>query len=253
MHPGDKPQSTRTQNFKFFPQLNAMEDLSWTSTGTYITSSLAQRHFTSDRMADKLVRALAEVDAIPVKELLETCELFHRIRKETRAGTVADLCSGHGLLGILFAIFEPQTTRVLLIDRSQPPSYLKVIRQASQVAPWIKDKVRFLTGKINKAAESLDETSSIVSSHACGLLTDACLDIAIALKGNIAVMPCCYPRRKCSSPQALRLALGSELAFDIDRTYRLENAGYHVRWTAIPSQITPMNRIIVGRHRPQRA
>ena len=45
--------------------------------------------------------------------------------------------------------------------------------------------------------------------------------------------------------------LGAPLAFDVDRTYRLERAGYHVRWDAIPEAITPMNRLLVAWPRRQ--
>ena len=36
------------------------------------------------------------------------------------------------------------------------------------------------------------------------------------------------------------------LAYDVDRTYKLIRAGYHVEWSAIPCAITPMNRILIA-------
>ena len=52
-------------------------------------------------------------------------------------------------------------------------------------------------------------------------------------------------------PAARQAELGTRLAFDIDRTYRLEAAGYRVRWDAIPEEITPMNRVLIGTRRKE--
>lgn len=49
-----------------------------------------------------------------------------------------------------------------------------------------------------------------------------------------------------SSPQAISRAFGVSAAADINRTYRLERAGFRVEWSTIPSAITPLNRVIVG-------
>ena len=246
---GEAQKRSNSTSFKFFPQLNAVQDLSWTSSDTFLTQGLSERHFSSDRMTDKLVQALASADCLPLKELLESCEFFERIRKDVRSSIVTDLCCGHGLIGLLFAIFEHQTKRVILIDRTQPASHQKIFQKAAKFAPWIQDKVRFHKAGMDRVHEIVDTETSIVSSHACGLLTDACIETAIAVNGNIALMPCCYPKQKCPAPPALVHSLGNETAFDIHRTYRLEEAGYHVRWTTIPHSITPMNRVIVGRKR----
>ena len=49
-----------------------------------------------------------------------------------------------------------------------------------------------------------------------------------------------------TAPRALRAALGAVLTTDIDRTYRMEQAGYEVDWSEIPASITPMNRVLLG-------
>ncbi|MBT5709243.1 SAM-dependent methyltransferase [bacterium] len=242
-------QTEEPSGFKFFHQLNAVQDLSWANSSTYITRGMAERYFDSDRLGDKLVRALAIDEVIPVKEILESCEFFERVRKEIRAETIADLCCGHGLLGILFAVFERRTKHVILIDTTEPPCHNKLLKQVAQIAPWIQDNVQFKMGPIDSVQQIPHKNTSIVSSHACGMLTDECIEAAVSINGSVAVMPCCYPRNQCPAPRALQFALGHEVAFDVDRTYRLENANYHVRWTSIPKQITPMNRIIIGRVR----
>jgi hypothetical protein len=49
-----------------------------------------------------------------------------------------------------------------------------------------------------------------------------------------------------SIPFGVKRALGVSLGADVDRSYRLQAAGFHVDWSAIPSQITPMNRILIA-------
>ena len=82
--------------------------------------------------------------------------------------------------------------------------------------------------------------------HACGTLTDTCLEIATELGGPVAVMPCCRAHAKSPAPMGLRAALGEDVAYDVDRTYALEARGYGVRWREIPAAITPMNRVLIG-------
>ena len=198
---------------------------------------------------DKFVRALAEDSFLPMKEVLECGEFFHRVRKHTRNKVIADLCCGHGLLGILFAMFERKVEKVILVDKVTPPSRQKLIDCANRVAPWVADKIVNVESRIKVDADWLDPGCAVVSAHACGKLSDLCIDIAIDNKSSLAILPCCYPRGACKAPQALQTTLGFETAFDVDRTYRLESADYHVRWSEIPKDITPMNRVICGKRK----
>ena len=88
--------------------------------------------------------------------------------------------------------------------------------------------------------------TTVVAAHACGKLSDRCIDVAIGLRGSVAVMPCCYHVKHAEGPDVLTAKLGFRTAIDVHRTYRLHAAGYHVRWGAISEAITPMNRIIVA-------
>ncbi len=233
--------------FKFFPQLNDLENTKWMHSTARFTEAVTDKHFTSDSLQDTFLREIAKERVIPVKEVLESFEFFGRIRKTVRSEFVADLFCGHGLLGILFAIFEHKVERVLLIDRMKPDSQQKLIDIASRVAPWVIDKIETRKAKINVNDDWIIPGCAVVSSHACGVLSDMCLDIAIKTDGPVALLPCCYPKSGCQAPQAVQTAIGLKLAYDIDRTYRLESAGYLVRWSDIPSEITPMNRVLIGR------
>jgi len=233
--------------FKFFPQLNDLDNTRWMHSTERFTEGVTDVHFTSDSLQDYFLREIAKQRMIPVKEVLETFEFFGRIRKTVRSKFVVDLFCGHGLLGILFAIFERKVEHVLLIDRKQPDSQIKLLEIAARVAPWSVDKIENRKAEINLQGDWITEGCSIVSSHACGTLSDMCIDIALKTKGSIALLPCCYPRGGCQAPQAVQTAVGLKMAYDIDRTYRLENAGYLVRWSTIPAEITPMNRVIIAR------
>lgn len=234
------------RRFKFLSQLNDLERTEWMSSRQKFHSEIVNEHFSSDSLQEKFLRAIAAERLLPIKEVLESFEFFARIRKSTRRKTVADLCCGHGLVGILFAMFERGVERVILIDQNEPESRQKLITVASKVAPWITDKIDNRESKISIEDDWIQPDIAIVSSHACGVLSDLCIDIAIKSGGPIAILPCCYPRAACSAPQSLQTQFGLETAFDIDRTYRLEAAGYRVRWGTIPVEITPMNRIVYG-------
>jgi hypothetical protein len=238
-----------SDRFRFFPQLNDLpeENRHWLGSDSRLYESAAATYFADNTLQNRLVRALAAERLLPIKEVLESFEFFARVRKQTRAGCVADLCCGHGLIGVLFAMFEKRVERVMLADRVQPPSRLKLIEIATEIAPWIEPKIKNVTAKLAPGGSTVPLGTAVVSAHACGVLSDLCIEIAIESGGPLAILPCCYPKSACEAPQSLVKALGLRTAFDVDRTYRLESAGYLVRWTSIPSAITPMNRIICAR------
>jgi hypothetical protein len=238
---------TSNTRFKFFPQLNALQDKRWVKSTSKFNLNLAEAYFNSDSLQDVFVKAIATDRILPCKEVIETFEFFQRVRKNSRADRVADLCCGHGLLGVLFAMFERDVNHVLLVDKEETDSRQKLINVAIEVAPWIQDKIETLNAKIDTQASWIEPNMSIVSAHACGVLSDLCIEVAIKSGGQLAILPCCYPQAKCKAPQALQNEFGLKAAFDIDRTYRLEAAGYLVRWAEIPREITPMNRVLCAR------
>lgn len=235
--------------FKFFPQLNDIQQVAWLSSRQKLQPEFAKEYFGSNSLQDKFLTAIAAERLLPVKEVLETFEFFARIRKTVRRPVLADLCCGHGLLGILFALFEREVHQVILIDQNEPLSRQKLIAVAGEVAPWIVEKIDNRESKITTSDQWIEPGVTVVSAHACGVLSDLCIDVAIKSGGPIAILPCCYPRSACEAPLALQTQFGMKSAFDIDRTYRLEAAGYQVRWASIPREITPMNRILYGRRR----
>ena len=141
---------------------------------------------------------------------------------------------------------ERSVEQVLLIDRTRPASVDAVLDAAEEVAPWVLPKVRYIESDLEGAPSHLPAGAAVVGVHACGVLTDQCIDTALTTRGPLALMPCCYRNARRKGPAGLRKALGTETAIDVDRTYRLNAAGYTVDWTAIPSSVTPMNRVLIG-------
>ena len=239
--------SAQLNRLRFFPQLNHLSNQSWLRSNAKLCEKTAAAHFGSDSLQDTVIRAIAEQRILSIKEVMETFEFFARTRKTTKATCVADLCCGHGLLGLLFAVFERKVTQVILVDKLEPASRAKLIAAVVSVAPWVADKVQSHEAKLDAAHELLPEKCSIVSAHACGVLSDQCIEIAIKIEGRLAILPCCYPKASCNAPPAVQAAFGLNAAYDIDRTYWLTSAGYLVRWMEIPEVITPMNRILIAR------
>lgn len=203
--------------------------------------------FDGDGQIDRLAHALAARGAIDMKEFAESIEFFHRVRRPVRAPVVADLCCGHGFTGLLLALFQRQVEEVWLVDRARPAAHAAIFEAVCSVGPWVARKVRYVETPLN--ALTLPKGAGVLGVHACGAATDACLAHAIEAQGPVAVMPCCYGRAVPTGPRAVREAMGKMFAADINRTYRLEAAGYDVQWSAIPRCVTPLNRILIGRRR----
>lgn len=239
------PHSTpSTQSFRFLKQFNDPAFAKKIACRDRLRKS-DTRWFPGEYLSSVFARALCEQQSIPFKETLESFEFYACVRKHARAESLIDLCCGHGLVGILFAMFERKVERVTLLDKIRPPSFDAVLRAAVEVAPWVADKVQFKISPLREAAEHIEPGSSVIGVHACGERTDQCIELAIQAAGATALLPCCRNHRY-PLPPSLKQALGAEIAIDVDRTYRLHAAGYHVRWDQIPAPITPMNRVIVG-------
>lgn len=209
------------------------------------------RWFPGDSLAERFARALARRSAVPMKELVEAFEFFAAVRKDLRARTLADLCAGHGLVGVLFALHERRLETVHLVDRSTPASRTLVLEAADEVGPWVREKIVEHETTLARL-DGLEPGTAVVAVHACGTRTDRCLDLALELAGPVALMPCCHSHRSCPSSPAVAGALGHEVAIDVERTYRMEAAGLRVRWTEVSPAITPRNRVLIGRRGSRR-
>lgn len=234
-----------TQRFKIFPQF-ADPALSGMIRSRHRLGDIAADVFSGDRLEDRFVRALAERRVLNTKEVLESFAFWVRVRRRVRRSTVVDLCCGHGLTGVLFAVFERTVERVVLVDHRQPASVAAVLDAAASVAPWSKDKLEWWEKSLSDARPDLPREAGVVGVHACGEQTDRVIDAALVGGGPVAVMPCCYRTARRRGPVGIADTLGTAMAIDIQRSYRLHEAGLRVDWGEIPSAITPMNRLLIG-------
>lgn len=230
---------------RFFRHIAA--DDPWIGSRSSLSPRDAER-FPGDNLAATFARALCERRAIPVKELFEAVETFALVRKVLRARALADLCCGHGLGGVLFALMERQVDRVLLIDRERPPSADKVLAAAADVAPWVAPKIEWRETQLKRV--TLDPGTAVLAIHACGLRTDTAIDMALQSRGPFAALPCCRPHSAHPAPLSLKNALGADIAIDVHRTYALEAQGYRVSWKDISKTITPKNRTLIAKAPP---
>jgi len=185
----------------------------------------------------------------------EAWEFFARCRGSLRSDpgdsvptTLIDLAGGHGLVAALFAVFEyKRFASVVVLDARRPKSFSAVAAAAAEVAPWSAGLLEYREGSVDEET-ALPDGCAVACLHGCNSLTDTAIRVAARSRAStLAVMPCCYAQTAAEAPQALRRALGVAVAADIHRTYELERLGYTVNWRAIPSSITPMNRVLLGR------
>eukprot|EP00956_Cyclotella_meneghiniana_P021871 scaffold40516_cov93-Cyclotella_meneghiniana.AAC.1 len=229
---------------------------------------------------DHMARKDAPVD---VKEIAESSEFYLRTGKRLLGAarrvmknkknnqledniiqsniTILDLCCGHGLTGMLFVACNPprgkssEHIKAVLLDQSKPKSHDILRDVISEVCPWVtKDTVYFVSSSLEhyltNDAITRGTGSIVISTHACGSLTDNVLSYAIDENASaVAVMPCCYTGTDAGTPYGLRRMLGVSLSADVRRSFYLQNQGYHVDFASIPKVITPMNRIIVAEQR----
>jgi len=120
------------------------------------------------------------------------------------------------------------------------------------VAAWPR-----LAGRVAFVARALDSVplengDLVVSSHACGALTDRVLERAVEARARVAVMPCCHDAA-ASDAGDLSGWLPSDVAIDIVRAMRLRACGYRIWTQTIAPAITPKNRLLLGSPRENRA
>jgi hypothetical protein len=199
--------------------------------------------FPGDTLFDRVARALCGARCLPRKELYESWEVARRARRRFRGGRVVDVGGGHGLLAHLMRLLDATSTEAIVVDPALPPSASRVHEALAAAWPALATGMTFLRGHLD--ALRLEHTDVVVSSHACGALTDRVLDAAIAARACVAVLPCCHDVETCDAG-SLQGWVNPALAIDIGRAHRLEGAGYAVWTQTIPSGITPKNRLLLG-------
>jgi hypothetical protein len=202
--------------------------------------------FPGDSLFDRLARAVCEAGCLPRKELYEAWEVARRVRRRVRGGRVVDVAGGHGLLAFALLLLDDTSPEAWVVDPASPRSAESL--GAPIAAAWPR-----LAGRVHRAPMSIDdfplEANDVVASvHACGALTDRVLDRAADARAPVAVLPCCHDVGTVGA-EPLRGWVDGALALDLRRAWRLEQRGYQVWTQTIPAEVTPKNRLLLGRPR----
>jgi hypothetical protein len=198
--------------------------------------------FAGATLFDRIGRAVCAAGCLPRKELYEAWEVARRTRRLFRGGQVVDVAGGHGLLGYLMLILDDTSPVAFVVDPKPPSSAAALHRELVKAWPRLAGRVT-----AHPDLESIDIRGGdvVVSIHACGRLTDVILERAAAARARVAVLPCCHDFAACDSG-GLEGWLDRALAIDVVRAARLQAGGYRIWTQAIPSEITPRNRLLLA-------
>jgi methyltransferase family protein len=199
--------------------------------------------FPSDSLFDRIGRAVCRAGCLPRKELYESWEMARRVRRLFRGGRVVDLGGGHGLLAHVLLLLDDTSREALVVDLTLPPSHARLHEALLEEWPRLRGRVGFEERPYEDVA--LTPEDLVVASHACGALTDTVLELAVEARARVAVLPCCHDHARCDTG-ALTGWMAADLAIDAVRAVKLQECGYRVWTRAIPADVTPKNRLLLG-------
>jgi hypothetical protein len=204
-------------------------------------------HFQGETLFDRIGRTVCDADCLPRKELFESWELARRCRRRFRGGRVVDLACGHGLVAHLMLLLDDTSATALAVDTRLPASAAKIAEAMTSEWPRLAGRITLSSCAI--ADVPLDAGDLVVSSHACGALTDEVLSRAIAARARVVVLPCCHEKATCDCG-GVDGWVDAPLAIDMTRAARLRGSGYAVYTQRIPETITPKNRLLMAEPSP---
>ena len=199
--------------------------------------------FTGGGLLDRVGRSVCSAGCLPRKELFEAWEIARRVRRLRRGGRVIDVAGGHGLLAHLMILLDDTSGEAVVLDPAVPSSSGALHAALARDWPRLADRISFVERDL--AAFQFQSDDVVVSSHACGALTDRILEAAVAARAFVAVLPCCHDLVTCDTG-GLHGWMDGALAIDAVRAVRLTQHGYRVRTQIIPADITPRNRLLLA-------
>jgi Methyltransferase domain len=199
--------------------------------------------FAGGSLFERVARVVCTAECLPRKELYESWEVARRVRRRCRGGRVVDLACGHALTAWLMLILDQTSELAIAVDARLPNSAHKLA--STLAAEWPKLAARVSLLELDLASVSLTDSDVVVSTHACGTLSDLVLERAVAVRAKVAILPCCHDAARCDTGGLLGW-LDPASAIDATRAARLRQAGYQVFTQTIPDAITPKNRLLLG-------
>src|SRR5262245_6196151 len=203
--------------------------------------------FPDNTLFHRVARAACHAGCLPRKELYEAWEMARRVRRLFRGGRIVDLGAGHGLLAQIMILLDHSSPAALVVDKKLPASSAKLHHVLAQAWHRLSGRVTFVEAAL-EAVEIL-ETDVVVSSHACGALTDLVLTRAAAARARVAVLPCCHDLAR-ENAGGLAGWVDGPLAIDIMRARQMSERGYRIWTQTIPREVSPKNRLLLGAPRP---
>jgi len=201
--------------------------------------------FPGSSLFDKIARAVCRAGTLPRKELHEAWEMAKRVRRRYRGGRVLDLACGHGLLAHIMLILDDSSKTGIAVDKEIPLNAKKL--SSALIASWPRLKNRIIYKEVSVQEITIRPDDTVVSAHACGSLTDLIIDRAAEQHARVAVLPCCHDLKEFLT-NGLEGWMDKTLAVDTLRAVRLRSKGYRIVTMAIPNDITPKNRLLMGEY-----
>jgi hypothetical protein len=143
-------------------------------------------------------------------------------------------------------LLDDTSKTALAVDKRIPPSATKIAGAMTTEWPRLEGRVSIEARAIGDV--ELTAGDVVVSSHACGALTDEVLTRAIAASARVVVLPCCHEKATCDRG-GVDGWVDAPLAIDVTRAARLRASGYAVYTQKIPETITPKNRLLMAEPR----
>ena len=199
--------------------------------------------FAGATLFDRLARAVCRAGCLPRKELYEAWEVARRVRRLLRGGRVVDFAGGHGLLAHVMLLLDDSSPDALVVDKVVPPCAVRLQRVLVDEWPRLSGRVVFDRRPLDEV--DIQPTDVVVSSHACGRLTDLIIERACAARARVGVLPCCHELAQSDAGELTGWVDGA-LAMDIVRALKMRQQGYRVWTQTIPGAITPKNRLLIA-------
>lgn len=200
--------------------------------------------FPGETLFDRIGRAVCQAGCLPRKELYEAWEVARRTRRLFRGGRVVDVAGGHGLLAHIMLLLDSTSAHAVVVDPTIPASAGTLLDGMLEAWPALAGRITYESRAFAEGVVA-EADDVVVSSHACGALTDRVIEGATAARARFAVLPCCHDLETCDAGD-LRGWIDGPLAIDIMRAVTLRSRGYRVWTQTIPADITPKNRLLLG-------